>query len=373
LIKSNDIRFPAGILALIFMLVLSLSNVSLSDESQAEGAEVLRKASLRWMKLGMQQYQQDLFTDAERSFRRAHVFGKYLAADERGQLEEYLTNARTAMSEGKQAVAETQSAKTEEKLKSSEPSEPNEHSEPMAAEEPQQVVKEPGTTNSQIEQKVPSVKTVESDVPKIQLAAVSSQDDDVIVVKDESFWSKLMRLSALLSQNRGNILLVGLPILAVLIFISKLQARIKRPGRRVYTNHVPANSSFIGSRLNVGRENNRAVKKSKTEHSASSAENPKRKRFTQSTEHWKKNAVQSSADTKTARASEKWPQQKDKFEANNLTLTEDQQKQCGKCKQVKPLSDFHKNKSSRDGLASWCKECKRQYRKNRSAAKKGVN
>jgi hypothetical protein len=34
-------------------------------------------------------------------------------------------------------------------------------------------------------------------------------------------------------------------------------------------------------------------------------------------------------------------------------------KKCtGKCKQVKPLDDFHKDKSNKDGKARYCKKCK---------------
>lgn len=32
-------------------------------------------------------------------------------------------------------------------------------------------------------------------------------------------------------------------------------------------------------------------------------------------------------------------------------------KQCTKCQQWKPTSEFHKNKSRKDGLNSWCKSC----------------
>lgn len=34
-------------------------------------------------------------------------------------------------------------------------------------------------------------------------------------------------------------------------------------------------------------------------------------------------------------------------------------KSCSRCKEVKSLSDFTKNKSSKDGLSNWCKSCKK--------------
>lgn len=33
------------------------------------------------------------------------------------------------------------------------------------------------------------------------------------------------------------------------------------------------------------------------------------------------------------------------------------EKQCRKCKQVKPVSDFRQDKAKRDKLQSWCKQC----------------
>ena len=39
-------------------------------------------------------------------------------------------------------------------------------------------------------------------------------------------------------------------------------------------------------------------------------------------------------------------------------VVETEQKQCRKCKQRKARSEFHKNASSSDGLARWCKVCK---------------
>lgn len=49
------------------------------------------------------------------------------------------------------------------------------------------------------------------------------------------------------------------------------------------------------------------------------------------------------------------------------------QKLCRKCKEWKPESEFHKNASSKDGLAGSCKTCKakaaKEYRKRRKTAK----
>jgi len=50
------------------------------------------------------------------------------------------------------------------------------------------------------------------------------------------------------------------------------------------------------------------------------------------------------------------------------------QKQCRKCKKNKPLAEFHKNASSHDGLARWCKACKtkaaKESRQKRASARR---
>jgi hypothetical protein len=33
------------------------------------------------------------------------------------------------------------------------------------------------------------------------------------------------------------------------------------------------------------------------------------------------------------------------------------EKRCSKCDQTKPLSEFHKDPRTRDGLRTWCKDC----------------
>jgi len=39
-------------------------------------------------------------------------------------------------------------------------------------------------------------------------------------------------------------------------------------------------------------------------------------------------------------------------------------KKCTKCKQIKPLTEFGKNKQSKDGITYWCLQCKREYAKD---------
>jgi len=378
LIKSVDRKFLLVTTALIFMLIMALSDITLSQESQADKEEVLRKASLRWMQVGIEQYERTQFSDAELSFRRARVFHKYLTDAERRQLDEYLANARIAISEGIQAVASTQTAdesverdqpvKAEanvEKVKDSQP--PSEEVRRQTTEVIDKISDQPSRREEQ------PIEAVEPSISKIQVTAGSSRG--VSLLKDGSLSSKLMQLSSWLTQNRRNILMICLPVLAVLIFISKLQARRKRPGRMVYTNHVPASSSFIGSKLNGSGNNSRAVKGSKNARSASSAAgNPERKSFTQSTEHWKeKHTGHAPAVAKPVRTNEKSPQRKDKSEDDDSVIAKAGQKQCSKCEELKPLSDFHKDKSCKDGLARWCKQCKadaaKENRKKRAVEK----
>ena len=38
-------------------------------------------------------------------------------------------------------------------------------------------------------------------------------------------------------------------------------------------------------------------------------------------------------------------------------------KNCPKCKRIKPLSEFHKSRATKDGLQNYCRQCKWQYSK----------
>jgi hypothetical protein len=416
LIKSLDKKFLSDILALIFLLTIALPEITSSQESQVGEQNILRQASQHWMQVGIKQYRRNLFTDAERSFRRAYVFQKYLTAAERQQLKEYLANVRIAISEGKQAIPSTQAAdesvepnqpvKAEmivEKVKESGPSTEKERKqikeEPALITEGREQTEERAKAQAQLQaqaqayaaleeqlkaekqarlkaqQEAQPVKAVEPEEPEIQAEEESSQDD-VIVIKDKSFKAEFLRLSAWLSQNRRNVLIIGLSALVVLVLIAKVRARRKRPGKRIYKNSVPANSSFIGTRLNGNSVNNQAVEGSKDGSSASAAAaNPKRKSFDQSTEYWmdhwkKRHAIKVSNAGKPARVGKKWPQRKDKHGSGHNAVAKAGQKQCRKCKEMKAHTDFHKDKSCEDGLARWCMKCKREYRKKRTASKK---
>lgn len=47
-------------------------------------------------------------------------------------------------------------------------------------------------------------------------------------------------------------------------------------------------------------------------------------------------------------------------------------KQCSKCNQVKPLSDYGKHKNSKDGHAWRCNQCSREHSKKRRSSPDGV-
>lgn len=357
-------KYLLGFLLLSFVLTMALPGVTLSREDQADKPNVLRQASLQWMQVGIRQYESRQFADAEKSFRRALVFKKYLTEAECRKINDYLTKESIDLPEDKQPVATAQPAKIEEKVKSSEP---------LVVKEQPQAEKEPKIINSRIEQKDQSVKPAEPEVPEMQLAAEITSD--VVVIKDKSFSSEFMRLSDWLSANRRNILLIGLPVLAVLVIIMKLQKVRIRPGRRVYANYAPMSSSSIGARLANDNQKGRTIKVLKKSHAPSAVEaNPKRKSFSQVTDHWKEKHFGHTFDTaEKSPTKEKWPPQKERSEAGDTAVAKVEKKQCGKCKQLKPLSEFYKNKSTKDGLARWCKQCKKEYRQKRSSEKESAN
>lgn len=47
-------------------------------------------------------------------------------------------------------------------------------------------------------------------------------------------------------------------------------------------------------------------------------------------------------------------------------------KECRRCHETKPGSEFYQNALARDGLSSWCKACVSQYQVDRRAAKRAL-
>ncbi len=78
------------------------------------------------------------------------------------------------------------------------------------------------------------------------------------------------------------------------------------------------------------------------------------------------------AAQKKVEAKEKEPPRKEQVRPK-ATEKKDQ-KQCRRCKKHKPLTEFHKNASSHDGLARWCKTCKtkaaKESRKKRASKRR---
>lgn len=50
-------------------------------------------------------------------------------------------------------------------------------------------------------------------------------------------------------------------------------------------------------------------------------------------------------------------------------MEEIETKVCTKCGVEKPLTEFGKNKNSKDGMQNWCKKCKREYKYNKNSRK----
>ena len=49
-----------------------------------------------------------------------------------------------------------------------------------------------------------------------------------------------------------------------------------------------------------------------------------------------------------------------------------QNKYCKKCNNTKPVSEFYKNKSSKDGFQHWCKNCQKEYSKQPHVKKRNI-
>ena len=99
----------------------------------------------------------------------------------------------------------------------------------------------------------------------------------------------------------------------------------------------------------------------------SSGQSAKRKRVK---EHCKQQVNELPVTDKPVPKSKKRSQRNTKKEGSrHVNNRKVRKKLCLKCKKQKARNDFHKDKSCKDGLARWCKECKakaaRKYRKKK--------
>jgi hypothetical protein len=168
--KTLDHILLPGILALVLLLAMILPQAALSQENQAGEQNTLRQASQQWMQVGIEQYQSNHFTDAERSFRRARVFQNYLTAAKRQQLNELLKNTRIAISEGEQAAADAQPAEPNQPTKAEPDVEKRQEtvkeSQPITEEGPKQLeealkteTEQPAGIETEVKPDVPAVRS----------------------------------------------------------------------------------------------------------------------------------------------------------------------------------------------------------------------
>lgn len=91
-------------------------------------------------------------------------------------------------------------------------------------------------------------------------------------------------------------------------------------------------------------------------------------------EHHKQQTNEQPVTNRSFRRSREQPQRDGKHDAtHHINDRKAGWKLCRKCKKQKAESDFHKDRSCKDGLARWCKECKaeaaRKYHKKQKAMK----
>ena len=322
-------------------------------------------------------------------------------------------------------MADTQTAdkiiKQDQPIKTKTHVEKVEDSEPLTKKEPEQSAQRLKDINSQpSEQEKQTVEKIEPAVAENEDKVVPSQR--VPPGGIEGLINKLAQYSSRLNNKqwqKWGLLTAGMLTIVLLLLIE----RRKRGGtvKRVYENQVQQRSSVIGAKLVGGRESHQGIEfleKGRLAYVQKS--DGRQKKWRKTVKQWKKqnrqieqlqpeitereqateNLKQQTAEVKlqhglTERKQAEEvskqqagdvpaagkPLQKDrerprgslKYEESHRVLGQVKQKLCRKCEKWKAESEFHKNKSCKDGLARWCKECKakaaKDYRKRRKAMK----
>jgi hypothetical protein len=258
LIRSLDRKLLPGILAWVFLLTMVLSGVTSSQADEASKRAMLRQAAQKWIQVGVEQYQRDLFEDAKQSFRRARVYRKYLTAAERKQLKEFLAKARSAESEGKQVLTSIQtvdgSAKQGQLTKTGSRVEKAKGSESLSKEGREQIGEGPKTITAQPgEQKERKAGAAEPVVVKEQAKEVSSPR--VTVIKAESFTERFTRYSWWLYGRQRVLLMIGAGLVVLLLILVARRQRTEL-ARTVSATPIGEHPPTIGIKL-AGRKRNR--------------------------------------------------------------------------------------------------------------------
>jgi hypothetical protein len=297
-------------------------------------------------------------------------------------------------------------------------------SEALSEEGREQIGERPRKISGQpSEQKTQADQMAEPAAVEEQAKEVPSSD--VTVIKVESLMDRFIRHCWWL-YGRQRVLLTTGAALVVLLLILVARRQRTELARTVYASPIGGRPPTIGLRLAGGKPSRQGTKDLEKGRLAYVPEgDAKRKKWGKTIKQWKKlggqierpqhgtterkqateHLKEQTAEVRTAeeklqhglmkcgRTEERPKQQADevsvaneplqrnkerartnyKYEDSHRVIGKVKQKLCGKCKKWKAESDFHKNRSCKDGLARWCKECKakaaREYRRRRTAAK----
>jgi hypothetical protein len=255
LVASPDRKPLFGILGLIFLLTMTFSKVTSSRAEEVGKPNALHRAAQGWIQVGIQQYQRSLFKAAEKSFRRAQVFKKYLTIAEREQLNELLQKARVAESEGKHILADFQTAG--KLIEQAQPIEAETHiekpedSEPITNKESEQSPQRPKEISSQLsEQEKETVETAELALTETEEIEVFSQR--TLQERMVSLIKQPVQYFSGLNDKQWRIWGLSTAGMLTIVLLLMIQRRKRKETfKRVYENPalVQESSSVIGARL----------------------------------------------------------------------------------------------------------------------------